>query len=154
MCLPQTESVPFLFHFGTGTKASLQVDWTDCHWFFLHRGRIGLIFGVHNRTNETTTPNWSHFCFVQYLMQRSYSMRSLIDICETRRIQHATYPLSIADGVIKRNKSGINLVGLDERLFISPDISPNWFGVKVLTWLSKKRELALNPPWKPLAVGR
>ncbi|PXF54369.1 MAG: hypothetical protein C4B59_17850, partial [Candidatus Methanogaster sp.] len=32
-------------------------------------------------------------------------------ICETCRIQHATYPLSIADGVTKRNRNRINLVG-------------------------------------------
>ncbi|MHC1574626.1 MAG: HEAT repeat domain-containing protein, partial [Candidatus Methanogasteraceae archaeon] len=29
----------------------------------------------------------------------------------TRRIQHAIYPLSIADGVTKRNKNGINITG-------------------------------------------
>ncbi|MEA1865938.1 MAG: hypothetical protein U9N46_12275, partial [Euryarchaeota archaeon] len=31
---------------------------------------------------------------------------SPIDICETRRIQRATYLLSIEDGVTKRNKNG------------------------------------------------
>ena len=106
MYIPRTELVPFLFHFSTGAKASFQLDWTDCYWFFLHRERIGLIGGVHNRTNETTTLNWSRFCFVQYLMQRSYKRWSPIDICETRCIQHATYLLSIEDGVTKRNKNG------------------------------------------------